>query len=53
MRNHDNAVTAIAEAVAAIGRHEWPVRITPAMGALLDEVAALTGHVTSRTTSMR
>lgn len=43
MRNHDNAVTAIAEAVAAIGRHEWPVRITPSMGALLDEVAALTG----------
>ena len=40
----DNAVTAIAEAVAAIGRHEWPVRITPAMGALLDEVARLTGH---------
>ena len=44
MRNHDNAVTAIAEAVAAIGRHEWPVRITPTMGALLDEVAALTGY---------
>jgi acetylornithine deacetylase/succinyl-diaminopimelate desuccinylase-like protein len=44
MRNPDNAVTALAEAVAAIGRHEWPVRITPTMGALLDEVAALTGH---------
>jgi acetylornithine deacetylase/succinyl-diaminopimelate desuccinylase-like protein len=44
MRNTDNAVTALAEAVAAIGRHEWPVRITPTMGALLDEVAALTGH---------
>nr|MBA2561101.1 M20/M25/M40 family metallo-hydrolase [Propionibacteriales bacterium] len=39
----DNAVTAIAEAVAAIGRHEWPVRITPTMGVLLEEVAALTG----------
>jgi acetylornithine deacetylase/succinyl-diaminopimelate desuccinylase-like protein len=44
MRNADNAVTAIAEAVAAIGRHEWPVRITPAMGELLDEVARLVGH---------
>ena len=44
MRNADNAVTAIAEAVAAIGRHEWPVRITPSMRQLLDEVSALTGH---------
>ncbi len=44
MRNTDNAITAVAEAVATIGRHEWPVRITPAMGALLDEVARLTGH---------
>ncbi|MGI8994714.1 MAG: M20/M25/M40 family metallo-hydrolase, partial [Nocardioidaceae bacterium] len=44
MRNSDNAVTALAEAVAAIGRHEWPVRLTPAMGALLDEVASLTGY---------
>jgi acetylornithine deacetylase/succinyl-diaminopimelate desuccinylase-like protein len=44
MRNADNAVTAIAEAVAAIGRHQWPIRLTPAMGALLDEIANLTGH---------
>lgn len=44
MRNQDNAVTAIAEAVVAIGRHEWPVRLTPTMGALLDEIAKLTGH---------
>jgi acetylornithine deacetylase/succinyl-diaminopimelate desuccinylase-like protein len=44
MRNHDNAVTAIGEAIAAIGRHEWPIRITPTMGVLLDEIAALTGH---------
>ncbi len=46
MRNSDNAVTAIAEAVAAIGRHQWPVRITPSMGTLLEEVAALTGFAT-------
>ena len=44
MRNADNAVTAVCEAVAAIGRHEWPIRLTPAMGSLLDEVARLTGH---------
>ncbi|MGI8578257.1 MAG: M20/M25/M40 family metallo-hydrolase [Nocardioidaceae bacterium] len=44
MRNSDNAVTAISEAVAAIGRHEWPVRITPTMGALLEQVARLTGR---------
>ncbi len=44
MRNRDNAVTAVAEAVAAIGRHEWPIRLTPSMGQLLEEVAALTGH---------
>lgn len=44
MRNHDNAVTAVAEAVAIIGRHEWPIRLTPSMGQLLEEVAALTGY---------
>jgi acetylornithine deacetylase/succinyl-diaminopimelate desuccinylase-like protein len=44
MRNTDNAITAVAEAVAAIGRHEWPIRLTPAMGALLEEVAHLTGQ---------
>ncbi len=44
MRNADNAVTAVSEAVAAIGRHEWPLRITPTMRTLLDELAAMTGH---------
>ncbi len=44
MRNTDNAVTAIGEAVAAIGGHRWPVRLTPAMGALLEEVSELTGR---------
>jgi acetylornithine deacetylase/succinyl-diaminopimelate desuccinylase-like protein len=46
MRNPDNAITAISEAVAAIGRHEWPVRLTPSMERLLEEVAALTGNET-------
>jgi acetylornithine deacetylase/succinyl-diaminopimelate desuccinylase-like protein len=46
MRNPDNAVTAVAEAVAAIGRHEWPIRITSTMRTLFDEVERLTGvHV--------
>jgi acetylornithine deacetylase/succinyl-diaminopimelate desuccinylase-like protein len=44
MRNADNAVTAVAEAVATLGRHEWPVRLTPSMGELLEEVARLVGH---------
>jgi acetylornithine deacetylase/succinyl-diaminopimelate desuccinylase-like protein len=46
MRNRDNAVTAICEAVAAIGRHEWPVRITRAMSDLFDELAKITGQPT-------
>ncbi|GII62856.1 peptidase M20 [Sphaerisporangium krabiense] len=29
MLNNENAVTEIAEAVARIGRYEWPVRLTP------------------------
>src|SRR5690606_8539114 len=29
MVNHDNAVTALAEAVARLGRHEFPVELTP------------------------
>ncbi|MFI6485548.1 M20/M25/M40 family metallo-hydrolase [Nonomuraea sp. NPDC050663] len=33
MLNDDNAVTAIAEAVARIGRYEWPTRLTPTMEA--------------------
>jgi acetylornithine deacetylase/succinyl-diaminopimelate desuccinylase-like protein len=48
MRNPDNAVTALAEAVAAIGRHEWPLRITATMGRFLEEVAGLTGHEDSK-----
>jgi acetylornithine deacetylase/succinyl-diaminopimelate desuccinylase-like protein len=43
MRNADNAVTAIAEAVAAVGRHEWPVRITATMRTMLDEIGRITG----------
>lgn len=41
--NPDNAVTALAEAVARIGRHRWPVRLVPTVRAALTELAALYG----------
>jgi acetylornithine deacetylase/succinyl-diaminopimelate desuccinylase-like protein len=43
MRNPDNAVTRLAAAVARIGAHEWPVRLTPAMEVCLAAVADLAG----------
>ncbi|WP_392673881.1 M20/M25/M40 family metallo-hydrolase [Streptomyces sp. LN785] len=41
--NRANAVTALAAAVARIGAHEWPVRLTPTVRAALAEIAALQG----------
>ena len=41
--NADNAVTRLAEAVARIGRHAWPLQLTPTVRALLEGVADLTG----------
>lgn len=43
MTNDDNAVTRLAAAVARIGAHEWPVRLTPAMRTLLATVGDLAG----------
>ena len=43
MRHPDNAVTALSAAVARIGAHQWPVRLTPSMKVLLAAVAELTG----------
>jgi len=43
MRHPDNAVTRLAAAVARIGQHEWPVRLTPTMEVLLATVADLAG----------
>ncbi len=43
MLNTDNAVTDLAAAVARIGAHEWPVRLTPTMRTLLAAVADLAG----------
>ncbi len=38
-----NAVTALAEAVARLGRHEWPLRLTRTTEELLTKVAAILG----------
>ena len=43
MMNHDNAITELAGAVARIGAHQWPVRLTPAMEVLLAAVADIAG----------
>jgi acetylornithine deacetylase/succinyl-diaminopimelate desuccinylase-like protein len=43
MINHENAVTDLAAAVARIGAHQWPVRLTPTMRTLLAAVAELAG----------
>ncbi|WP_448810035.1 M20/M25/M40 family metallo-hydrolase [Agromyces bauzanensis] len=39
----DNAVTKLAEAVARIGRREWPLRLTGTTRELLGEIAAVLG----------
>ncbi len=41
---HDNAVTRLAEAVAAIGRREWEVQLTATTQQLVDEIARILGH---------
>ncbi|WP_416952524.1 M20/M25/M40 family metallo-hydrolase [Nocardioides sp. T5] len=43
MINDDNAVTRLAGAVARIGAHRWPVRLTPTMEVLLATVGELAG----------
>ena len=41
---HDNAVTRLAEAIAALGRHEWPVTLTDTTRELVDAIAAILGE---------
>ncbi|MEU8529251.1 M20/M25/M40 family metallo-hydrolase [Streptomyces sp. NPDC048629] len=41
--NTANAVTRLASAVARIGSHRWPVRLTPTVRACLSELAAVYG----------
>ncbi|HXP56430.1 MAG TPA: M20/M25/M40 family metallo-hydrolase [Streptosporangiaceae bacterium] len=43
MVHPDNAVTELAEAVARIGRHEWPVQLTPPVLAFLEAAADVLG----------
>jgi acetylornithine deacetylase/succinyl-diaminopimelate desuccinylase-like protein len=38
---HDNAITKLAEAVATLGRHEWPLRLTATTEELLAELARI------------
>jgi len=40
----DNAVTKLAEAVAAIGRTRWPIHLTDTTKALLEALSALSGR---------
>lgn len=40
MLQPDNAVTELAETVTRLGRHEWPVRLTPSVEAFLREACA-------------
>jgi acetylornithine deacetylase/succinyl-diaminopimelate desuccinylase-like protein len=39
----ENAITRLAEAVAAVGRQDWPIRLTATTTALLGEVARILG----------
>ncbi|MCW2866007.1 MAG: dapE 4 [Marmoricola sp.] len=43
MRHPDNAVTTLAEAVSRVGRHVWPVQLTPTMRILMASVGELAG----------
>ncbi|MFW6774992.1 M20/M25/M40 family metallo-hydrolase [Nocardioides sp. CPCC 205120] len=43
MVNTENAVTDLAGAVARIGAHQWPVRLTPTMEVLLATIGELAG----------
>lgn len=43
MIHEDNAVTEIAEAVTAIGRHRWPIRRTKTVERFLDELSQAYG----------
>jgi acetylornithine deacetylase/succinyl-diaminopimelate desuccinylase-like protein len=44
MLNDDNAVTELAEAMARIGRYEWPVRLTPTVRAFFQRAFGLEVH---------
>jgi acetylornithine deacetylase/succinyl-diaminopimelate desuccinylase-like protein len=41
---HDNAVTKLAEAVAKVGRRQWPIRLTQTTTQLMQEIARILGE---------
>ncbi len=43
MVHPDNAVTELTAAVARLGRHTWPVRLTPSMQVLLSAIGEMAG----------
>ena len=43
MLDDDNAVTALAEAVARVGRHRFPIQVTPAVRDFLSEISDVLG----------
>jgi acetylornithine deacetylase/succinyl-diaminopimelate desuccinylase-like protein len=43
MVNKDNAITELCEAVARLGRHKWPVRVTKTVRTFLDELSDALG----------
>jgi acetylornithine deacetylase/succinyl-diaminopimelate desuccinylase-like protein len=43
MVTDDNAIVTVAEAVARIGRHEWPIRLTPTVVRFLEEMSEALG----------
>ncbi len=43
MTNNDNAITELCEAVARLGRHRFPVRVTKTVRAFLDELSDALG----------
>lgn len=43
MVHDDNAITALSEAVARLGRHRFPIVVTPTVRAFLDEVGEALG----------
>jgi len=44
MMNDENAITAITEAVAKIGRYQWPQRYTKTVKILFEKIAQVTGR---------
>ncbi len=43
MLNDDNAVTALCDAVARLGRHRFPIVVTPTVRAFIEEVSEVLG----------